>query len=97
MLRSASIIIKASGYFIVGLFASIFNISCGKRIESKKHEIILARIGDKTISVNEFIRRLEYTVRPPYCSENINIHKKIVRPVYLMQLTLAKVLSSTIF
>ncbi len=51
---------------------------------SKKHdieqpqEIILVRVGDKTISLNEFIRRAEYTVRPPYCRGNHNLDKKIV-------------------
>ena len=41
-------------------------------------ETILARIGDKTISVNEFIRRAEHTVRPPYCRGGHNLQKKIV-------------------
>jgi hypothetical protein len=41
-------------------------------------EKILVKIGDKTISVNEFIRRAEYTIRPPYCSGNHNLDKKIV-------------------
>lgn len=41
-------------------------------------ETILARVGDKTISVNEFIRRAEYTPRPAYCRGDDYIHRKIV-------------------
>ena len=39
---------------------------------------ILARIGDRTILVDEFIRRAEYTVRPSYCRGNGGYDKKIV-------------------
>jgi hypothetical protein len=36
------------------------------------------RIGDKTITANEFIYRAEYTPRPVYCRGSTYIHKKIV-------------------
>ena len=36
------------------------------------------RIGEKTITENEFIYRAEYTPRPAYCRGSTNIHKKIV-------------------
>ncbi|MCB0283880.1 MAG: hypothetical protein KDF60_14940 [Calditrichaeota bacterium] len=49
---------------------------CSK--EPQNNELILARIGDKNISVNEFIRRAEYVVRPSYCNSNSRVHKKIV-------------------
>lgn len=39
---------------------------------------ILATVGDKSISVAEFIRRAEYTIRPQYCSGDLYIHKKII-------------------
>jgi hypothetical protein len=39
---------------------------------------ILVRIGAKTIGVNEFIRRAEYTIRPAWCHDSNPIHKKIV-------------------
>jgi hypothetical protein len=39
---------------------------------------VLARIGDRTITVDEFIRRAEYTVRPGYCQGNSGVEKKIV-------------------
>ena len=39
---------------------------------------ILAQVGDRIITVDEFIRRAEYTVRPPYCHDDSPIHKKII-------------------
>jgi hypothetical protein len=41
-------------------------------------EVILAKVGDVTISLNEFIRRAEMTIRPGYCSGDNNVHKKII-------------------
>ena len=52
--------------------------SCGIMKKEEQREIILARVGDKTISLNEFIRRAEYTVRPPYCKGDNNVYKKII-------------------
>ena len=52
--------------------------SCGIMKKEEQKEIILARVGGKTISLNEFIRRTEYTVRPPYCKGDNNVHKKII-------------------
>ena len=39
---------------------------------------ILARICGKTILVDEFIRRAEYTPRPPYCKGDGGFDKKII-------------------
>lgn len=39
---------------------------------------ILARICGKTILVDEFIRRAEYTVRPSYCKRDGGLEKKII-------------------
>ena len=39
---------------------------------------IIAKVRDKIITVNEFIKRAEYTVRPAYCRGDNNIHKKII-------------------
>lgn len=57
---------------LVGLF------SCVKKPSEIPPEEILARIGDKTITVNEFIRRAEYTIRPAYCKRDNYIHQKII-------------------
>ncbi|MDZ7372828.1 MAG: hypothetical protein ONB23_02565 [candidate division KSB1 bacterium] len=57
--------------------ALVLTLACARRPEQPK-EVILARVGPKTISVNEFIRRAEYTIRPPYCKGDNYIHRKIV-------------------
>ncbi len=41
-------------------------------------EQVLVRIGDAVITKSEFLRRAEYTPRPPYCRSDNNIHKKII-------------------
>ena len=41
-------------------------------------ETLLVRVGEKTISKNEFIRRAEYTIRPAYCRRDNYIHRKII-------------------
>ena len=63
-------------YLPVIFFILIFVISnCSTE---EKQETILAKVGDKTISLNEFLRRAEYTIRPSYCANNTNIDKKII-------------------
>ncbi len=56
----------------------IFFSACGRHSPEQPKEEILAKIGDKTISVNEFIRRAEYSPRPPYCNGDDYIQRKIV-------------------
>ncbi|MEN8192743.1 MAG: hypothetical protein ABFS12_07985 [Bacteroidota bacterium] len=62
-------------FFFVGLSLII---SCGSPEQEEPEESILVEIGDVTISVSEFIRRSEYTIRPPYCKSSTNLDKKIV-------------------
>jgi hypothetical protein len=50
---------------------------------------ILARIGGKTILVDEFIRRAEYTVRPSYCKGDGGFDKKIILNSLLAEKMLA--------
>jgi hypothetical protein len=52
----------------------LFNF-CQKKI--KKDEI-LAKVGDRVITTDEFIRRAEYAIRPPYCKMDNYTQKKIV-------------------
>ncbi len=58
----------------------LLSLSCGeeKPPEVTIPEKVLVKIRDKTITVDEFIRRAEYTVRPPYCNTDLPLHKKIV-------------------
>lgn len=51
---------------------------CDKTGDAEPEEVILAKVGDKTISVSEFIARTEYTIRPNYCKGNYNVEKKII-------------------
>ncbi|MBC8184603.1 hypothetical protein H8E88_26205 [candidate division KSB1 bacterium] len=69
---------KKIKYLILFILLFALLIECSKQADEKTNEVILAKVGNKTISFTEFIRRAEYTVRPPYCSSNTNIHKKIV-------------------
>ena len=64
------------GYIIV--FYPLIMISCSNVKQQDQQEVILAKVGDKTISLSDFKRRAEMTVRPPYCRGDNNIHKKIV-------------------
>ena len=57
---------------VLGLLLSV--VACS----DKREEQIIARVNDKTISLNEFIRRAEYTVRPNYCKNNTSLEKKII-------------------
>ena len=55
----------------------LFLLFCTRENDSVK-ETILAQVGSKTISVNEFIRRAEYTIRPPWCKNDDYIARKVV-------------------
>jgi len=39
---------------------------------------ILAVVGDRIITSQDFIRRAEYSIRPLYCRQSNYIHKKII-------------------
>ena len=39
---------------------------------------ILAKVGDRVITKQDFMRRSEYTIRPDYCSGTNYIHRKII-------------------
>lgn len=59
------------------LFLSSFH--CSKESAPEPDERILVNIDDQvSISLNEFIRRAEYTPRPDYCRMNTYLHKKII-------------------
>ena len=59
-------------FFLFFLF-----FSCSKQIEVPE-SIVLARVGSSIITVQDFIRRSEYTIRPDYCRQDNYIHKKII-------------------
>ncbi len=51
---------------------------CQKQEFTTKPEHVLVKIADRVITVDEFLRRAEYTIRPRYAKGNSNIDKKIV-------------------
>lgn len=57
------------------VFLFIIIIGCSNK---NINEVIIAKVADKNISLNEFIRRAEYTIRPSYCKNNSNVDKQIV-------------------
>ena len=60
--------------FCIGLIA----LSCFNRNDFPQNNNVLAKVGDRVITVQDFIRRAEYTIRPDYCKQSNYIHKKIV-------------------
>lgn len=68
--------ISASKLILICVVIIISVIGCGSETNSK--EVIIAKVSDKSISLNEFLRRAEYTIRPSYCRNNSNIEKQII-------------------
>jgi len=66
------------GMFLGGISILLSITSCSQTEDSNTDQKILAQIGDKKITVTEFIKRSEYTIRPSYCRDNNMVHKKIV-------------------
>ena len=61
------------GIFIIFLFLT----SC--TIDTAGSELnVLAKVGSRTITLQDFIRRAEYSIRPLYCRQANYIHKKII-------------------
>ncbi len=56
---------------IFGLF------SCSSRVPENDLDI-LAKVGDRIITKQDFIRRAEYSIRPLYCRQANYINKKII-------------------
>lgn len=64
---------------IVFFILALLIISCKQQEIKEPGEHILVNIDNKvTISLNEFLRRAEYTVRPPYAGDNSYLTKKII-------------------
>ena len=64
--------------FLCVLWIFVLMVGCQKKTDMPEEDII-ARVGNRVISKNEFIRRSEYTLRPPYCKQgDLIIHKKII-------------------
>ena len=69
------------GHACRSIFLFIFLFSCAKQdLEYSKipEDVVLARIGPEVITIQDFIRRSEYTIRPKYCRQDNYIHKKVI-------------------
>jgi len=73
-----NVIFKWALWITVFLCIVLISISCTSETPKQSVEKIIARIGNKTISVDEFVSRAELTVRPLYCQGDKEIHKKII-------------------
>jgi hypothetical protein len=60
---------------IAVVLLTVLLVVCAKK---ERKDDILAIVGDRVITTDEFIRRAEYTVRPPYCKRDSNIDKQII-------------------
>jgi len=82
--------LKGKASLVILMIVLILNLSaCSDGNVKDKKDVILAKVGDKTISLKQFIRRAEYTIRPKYCSGSNNLHKKIVLNSLIAELMLA--------
>jgi hypothetical protein len=73
MIKHFNIGLRFSWFLLVIIF-----LSCAQKNESEDHSHILANVGTKQITRQEFIRRSEFAIRPPYCRGDNYIHKKII-------------------
>ena len=70
----------AKGFPYLLVAALILFASCSQpknKTKLKTPDNILALVGNKAITVNDFKKRCEYVPRPPYCRGDNYIHKKI--------------------
>ena len=59
------------------IIVAIIAPSCSNS-QKIKEDLILALVAGRAITIQDFIRRSEYTIRPAYCRQSNYIHKKIV-------------------
>jgi|SaaInlStandDraft_4_1057021.scaffolds.fasta_scaffold12242_1 hypothetical protein len=60
------------------ILASLFQVTNCTKDDPSLVPPVLVKIGEMTITPNEFISRAEFTPRPAYCRGSSYIHKKIV-------------------
>ncbi|MBN2202107.1 hypothetical protein JW777_09160 [bacterium] len=78
--------IRGNAVFLT--LAVLFSFQCRKKSQD---EGILAVIGDRVITADEFFRRAEYTVRPPYCrgdspqTRSIVLNSLIAEKLYALE------------
>ncbi len=63
--------------FRLSLLLIFFSMGCTTQSDIPELQI-LAEVGSSSITIQDFIRRAEYTIRPDYCRQSNYIHKKII-------------------
>ena len=63
--------------FFIFYFSSCENSNNKSTVINNVNNNLLTTIGDREITVNDFIKRCEYVPRPNYCKNNNYVHKKI--------------------
>ena len=61
-----------------GVLLLLLSTNCSNKNISNPGLDVLAQVGNKIITKQDFIRRAEYTIRPDYCRQSNYIHKKII-------------------
>jgi len=61
-----------------GVLLLLLSTNCSNKNISIPGLDVLAQVGNKIITKQDFIRRAEYTIRPDYCRQSNYIHKKII-------------------
>ena len=56
----------------------IFFIGCQSKGFKDNQLQILAKVGNRVITLQDYLHRSEYSLRPDYCRGNLYIHKKII-------------------
>jgi len=77
-------IILKSLFFII-----IFFVPLEIQFAQKGEEIVIVRVGNKTITKTEFMNRAEFVPRPDYCRFDNPIHRKIVLNTLIAEKLLA--------
>ena len=62
-----------------GVFTTLLLNNCSNKNTVSQLDLdVLAQVGNKIITKQDFMRRAEYTIRPDYCRQSNYIHKKII-------------------
>ena len=64
---------------LFGVLTTLLLNNCSNKNTISQFDLdVLAQVGNKIITKQDFIRRAEYTIRPDYCRQSNYIHKKII-------------------
>ena len=76
-MNCSTAVIRKNYLFFV-LLVLLILASCSNIEKHYSNEKILAKVGDRVITLDEFIHRAEYTPRPKYCDGDNAYDKRII-------------------